>query len=166
MANELFINSSPKEDRIALIQDKRLVEFNIENKGNNFTVGDIYLGTVKKVIPGLNAAFVELGYEKDAFLHYLDLGPNIKSLMKYVKAVQSNDKNLTPRLAGFKVEPETDKTGKMAQLFAKNHQILVQVVKEPISTKGPRLSCELSLAGRYIVLVPFSKSVSISLSSL
>ena len=162
MANELFINSSPKEDRIALIQDKRLVEFNIETKGNNFTVGDIYLGTVKKVIPGLNAAFVELGYEKDAFLHYLDLGPNIKSLMKYVKAVQSNDKNLTPRLAGFKVEPETDKTGKMAQLFAKNNQILVQVVKEPISTKGPRLSCELSLAGRYIVLVPFSKSVSIS----
>jgi ribonuclease G len=162
VANELFINSSPKEDRIALIQDKRLVEFHIESKGNNFTVGDIYLGTVKKVIPGLNAAFVELGYEKDAFLHYLDLGPNIKSLAKYVKAVQSNDKNITPRLSGFKLEPETDKSGKMAQIFSKGQQIMVQVVKEPISTKGPRLSCELSLAGRYIVLVPFSKSISIS----
>lgn len=162
MANELFINSSAKEDRIALIQDKRLVEFHVENKGNSFTVGDIYLGTIKKVIPGLNAAFVELGYEKDAFLHYLDLGPNIKSLMKYVKAVQSNDKNINPKLNGFKLEAETDKSGKMAQLFTKNNQILVQVVKEPISTKGPRLSCELSLAGRYIVLVPFSKSISIS----
>ncbi|MBC7388081.1 MAG: Rne/Rng family ribonuclease [Opitutaceae bacterium] len=162
MANELFINSSAKEDRIALVQDKRLVEFNVESKGNNFTVGDIYLGTIKKVIPGLNAAFVELGYEKDAFLHYLDLGPNIRSLMKYVKAVQGNDKTINNKLNGFKLEPETDKTGKMAQLFTKNNQILVQVVKEPISTKGPRLSCELSLAGRYIVLVPFSKSVSIS----
>lgn len=162
VANELFINSSPKEDRIALIQDKRLVEFNVETKGNNFTVGDIYLGTIKKVIPGLNAAFVELGYEKDAFLHYLDLGANIKSLMKYVKAVQNGDKNVNPKLNGFKLDAETDKSGKMAQLFTKNNQILVQVVKEPISTKGPRLSCELSLAGRYIVLVPFSKSVSIS----
>ena len=162
MANELFINSSTKEDRIALIQDKRLVEFHLENKGNSFTVGDIYLGTIKKVIPGLNAAFVELGYEKDAFLHYLDLGPNIRSLAKYVKSVQSGDKTLSPRLNGFKLESETDKSGKMAQIFTKGQQILVQVVKEPISTKGPRLSCELSLAGRYIVLVPFSKSISIS----
>ncbi|MBY0427031.1 MAG: ribonuclease E/G, partial [Cytophagales bacterium] len=89
MANELFINSTSQGDRIALMQDKRLVEFHVESKGNNFTVGDIYLGEVKKVMPGLNAAFIDIGYEKDAFLHYLDLGPQIKSLNKYVKNVQA-----------------------------------------------------------------------------
>lgn len=156
----MFISSSPKGDRIALLQDKRLVEFHEENKANNFTVGDVFLGTVKKIAPGLNAAFIEVGYEKDAFLHYLDLGPQIKSLNKYTKMAQNGEGS--PKLATFKTEPDIDKLGKINQIFTKNQQILVQVVKEPISTKGPRLSCEISIAGRYIVLVPFSNSISIS----
>ncbi|MFN8437231.1 MAG: Rne/Rng family ribonuclease [Cytophagales bacterium] len=160
MANELFISSESKGERIALLQDKKLVEFHEENKANNFTVGDVFLGTVKKIAPGLNAAFIEVGYEKDAFLHYLDLGPQIKSLLKYVKMAQTGEVN--SKLSGFKPEPDIDKLGKIPQVFAKNQQVLVQVVKEPISTKGPRLSCEISIAGRYIVLVPFSNSVSIS----
>ena len=90
MSNELFINSSPQGNRIALLQEKRLVEYNFESSGNTFNVGDIYLGTVTKVVPGLNAAFVDIGYEKDAFLHYHDLGPNIRSLNKYAKGVQTN----------------------------------------------------------------------------
>lgn len=143
------------------MQDKRIVEYHIEEHENNFTVGDIYLGTVKKLVPGLNAAFVDIGYEKDAFLHYLDLGPNINSLNKYTRDTIAK-RNTTHKLNGFQLEPEIDKLGKISQVLTKNSAILVQVVKEPISTKGPRLSCELSIAGRYIVLVPFASAVNIS----
>lgn len=162
LSSELLINSSPSGTRIAFLKDKRLVECHFEdNSSGNFTVGDIYLGTVKKIVPGLNAAFIDLGYEKDAFLHYLDLGPQLRSQGKYVKAVQSKA-TTSAKLNGFKLEPEIDKDGKIANVLQKNQQVLVQIVKEPISSKGPRLSCELSLAGRYIVLVPFSNTISVS----
>jgi len=161
LSNELVINSTQKGGRIALLQDKNLLEYHYEESGSQFVVGDIYLGTVKKIVQGLNAAFIDLGYEKDAFLHYLDLGPNVKSLHKFSKAVQTGKIN-TPKLNGFALEPEIEKLGKISQVLSRNQQILVQVVKEPISTKGPRLSCEISLAGRYIVLVPFSNTVSVS----
>jgi ribonuclease G len=162
LSNELLINSAQKGTRIALLKNRRLVECHFEDHASgNFTVGDIYLGTVKKVVPGLNAAFIDLGYEKDAFLHYLDLGPQIRSLNKYVKLVQSNPK-MGPKLAKFKQEPDIEKDGKIANVLTKNQNILVQIVKEPISSKGPRLSCEISLAGRYIVLVPFSNVISVS----
>ncbi|BDD07751.1 ribonuclease G [Fulvitalea axinellae] len=161
MSNELIINGSPNDCRIALLKDRLLEEFHQEKGGNKFHVGDIYLGTVRKIVPGLNAAFIDIGYEKDAFLHYLDLGPQVRSLNKFSRLAQSK-KNSSPKLAGFKSEPDINKLGKINQVLSKGHQVLVQVVKEPISTKGPRLTCELSLAGRYIVLVPFSNSVSIS----
>lgn len=161
MSNELIINSTPRGSRIALLTNKSLVEFHYEHKGTKFSVGDIYLGVVKKVVQGLNAAFVDVGYEKDAFLHYLDLGPNIRSLNKFVKEVQSGGVN-PPKLSHFKWEPEIEKLGKIAQVLTKNQRVLVQVVKEPISTKGPRLTCELAIAGRYIVLVPFTNGVNIS----
>ncbi|MBX9853577.1 MAG: Rne/Rng family ribonuclease [Cytophagaceae bacterium] len=162
MSTELFINSTQKGERIALLKDRRLVECHYEDNAQRFTVGDIYLGTVKKVVPGLNAAFIDIGYEKDAFLHYLDLGPQIRSLLKYVKLVRSNNPKSSPRLNQFALEKDIDKNGKISQVLSKNQQILVQVVKEPISSKGPRLSCELSIAGRYIVLVPFSNVISVS----
>ncbi|MGF1534030.1 MAG: ribonuclease E/G [Bernardetiaceae bacterium] len=167
MSNELVINSTQSGGRIALLRDKNLVEFHQEDKDNNFTVGDIYWGTVKRVVPGLNAAFVDIGYEKDAFLHYLDLGPQITSLLKFAKIMRSGRRNgqsneALGRLQNFKMEPEIDKHGKMSDVLKANQQIMVQVVKEPISTKGPRLSCQLSLAGRYLVLVPFSDSVHVS----
>lgn len=161
MSNELLISSTQKGDRIALLQNKQLIEYHVEENGNTFTVGDIYLGVVRKVSKGLNAAFVDIGHEKDAFLHYQDLGPNIRSLNKFLKNSQNN-KAATHKLNGFKYEPEIEKLGNMTQVLSKGQQVLVQVIKEPISTKGPRLSCELSLAGRYIVLVPFSDAISIS----
>lgn len=161
MSNELVINSTQHGCRIALLRDKSLVEFHNEEFENKFTVGDIYLGTVKKVVPGLNAAFIDIGYEKDAFLHYFDLGSQFNSLNKYARIVVSG-KNLPYDLGKFKLEPDIDKLGKINQVLTKNQKILVQIVKEPISTKGPRLSSELSLAGRYVVLVPFSNTVSIS----
>lgn len=161
MSNELIINSTREKSRIALLKDKRLVEFHQEGEGHSFNVGDIYLGTVKKVVQGLNAAFVDLGYEKDAFLHYLDLGPQVQSLNKFTKQVITR-KHPGTRLANFKTEPDINKLGKMNQVLTKGQKVVVQVVKEPISTKGPRLSCELSIAGRYLVMVPFSNTVSVS----
>lgn len=161
MSNELVINSTQYGCRIALLRDKSLIEFHNEKKANTFTVGDIYLGSVKKVVPGLNAAFIDVGYEKDAFLHYLDLGPQVSSLNKFTKAIQSG-KPVSPVLKNFKSLPDINKFGKINQVLSKNQKILVQVVKEPISTKGPRLSCELSIAGRYLVLVPFSNAVNVS----
>jgi ribonuclease G len=161
LSNELIISATQDGCRIALLKDKTLVEFHQEAEGSKFTVGDIYLGTVKKVVPGLNAAFIDVGYDKDAFLHYLDLGPQFSSLQKFTKLVRSKKMN-GGRLDKFNSEPDIDKHGKIIQQLTKNQQIPVQIVKEPISTKGPRLSCELSLAGRYLVLVPFSNAVSVS----
>lgn len=161
MSNELVISSTQNGCRIALLKDKKLAEFHTDENGNQFNVGDVYFGTVKKVVPGLNAAFIDIGYEKDAFLHYLDLGPQLRSLIKFSKQVVAG-KITGGKMNGFKRESDIDKFGKMSQVLTKNQKILVQVVKEPISTKGPRLSCELSIAGRYIVLVPFSDSVSVS----
>jgi len=161
VSNELIINSTPKGDRIALLQDKRIVEYHLEESEPHFSVGDIYLGTVKKMVTGLNAAFIDIGYEKDAFLHYHDLGPNVNSLNKFTKDVIAGRHN-SGRLDNFKLEPEIDKHDKIDKVLGKNTPILVQVVKEPISTKGPRLSCDISIAGRYTVLVPFSNGVNIS----
>jgi ribonuclease G len=159
--SELIIDASNTEVTIALLEDKRLVELNKEKKENSFSVGDIYLGRVKKLMPSLNAAFVDIGYEKDAFLHYLDLGPQIHSLLKYMKQVTHGQKK-DGLLNDFESEADINKSGKITQLLSPNMQIMVQIAKEPISTKGPRISSELSFAGRFVVLVPFSDMVSVS----
>jgi ribonuclease G len=160
--NDLIIDVSPSEITIAHTKDKQLVELSKEKRNLQFSVGNIYLGKVKKIMPGLNAAFVDVGFEKDAFLHYLDLGPQVRTLQKYLEtAIQRKGKNLTP-LQRFKSEADIDKKGKISDLFKGGETILVQVAKEPISTKGPRLSSELSIAGRNLVLIPFAEKVSIS----
>ena len=161
MSNELIISSAQDGCRLALLRDKTLVEFHQDEAGSKFVVGDIYLGTVKKVVQGLNAAFIDIGYEKDAFLHYLDLGAQFNSLQKFTKLVRAKKIN-GGKLDKFNREKDIDKHGKIAQVLAKGQLVAVQVVKEPISTKGPRLSSELSIPGRYIVLVPFSNAVSVS----
>jgi ribonuclease G len=159
--NELVINSTPDEVTIALIEDKHLVELNSEKKDQRFQVGDIYLGRVKKLIQGLNAAFVDVGHEKDAFLHYLDLGPQVQSLNKLIK-LTTTGKNPDPMFSGFQLERDIDKGGKITNVLAPNQWMLVQVAKEPISSKGPRITSEISLAGRFVVMVPFTDVVSIS----
>lgn len=162
MDKELIINASSSEVEIALLEDKFLVELHKEKNNNNYSVGDVYLGRVKKIMPGLNAAFVDVGYEKDAFLHYLDLGPQVRSLNKLSKIAQANHQGQKPSLESFKLEADIEKTGKITQVLSTNQQVLVQIAKEPISTKGPRISSELSFAGRFLVLVPFSNRISIS----
>ncbi len=156
-----MINSTAGEVTIAMLEDKQLVELNSEKKDQGFQVGDIYLGRVKKLIPGLNAAFVDVGHEKDAFLHYLDLGPQAQSLLKLIK-LTTTGKNPDPLLTDFQLEPDINKGGKITQVLSSNQWALVQVAKEPISSKGPRVTSELSLAGRFVVMVPFTDTVSIS----
>lgn len=160
MVKDLIINSTPTGVEIALLEDKKLVELNQDKHTNSFSVGDILLGKVKKIIPGLNAAFIDVGYEKDAFLHYTDLGPQVRSLIKYTN--QSLIGKQEPLLANFQLEKEIVKTGKIADVLNKKNPVLVQILKEPISNKGPRISCDISLAGRFLVLTPFNNTVGVS----
>ena len=158
---ELVISSDVSEVNIVLLEDKQLVELHKEQINSNFAVGDVYFGRVKKILPGLNAAFVDIGNQKDAFLHYLDLGPQINSLLQFSKLAHEG-KTAQAVMSKFKLSPDIDKTGKISDFIQAGDQIPVQIAKEPINTKGPRISAEISFAGRYIVLVPFSNRVSVS----
>ena len=162
MTSELIIDVQPKEISMALLEDKNLVEYQNEKREEaSYSVGNIYLGRVRKLMPGLNACFVDVGSERDAFLHYLDLGTQFSSYEKYLKQVQSDKKKLYP-IAKATHQPDLPKEGSVATTLKVGQEVLVQVVKEPINTKGPRLSCELSFAGRFMVLMPFGDKVSVS----
>jgi ribonuclease G len=158
---ELIINASEKGVEMALMEGTKLAELHYQQNDNTFSVGDIFIGKIRKLMPGLNAAFVDIGHRKDSFLHYTDLGPNLKSVMKWSNGVINGSIN-THKLDNFKLEEEIVKTGKVDQVLNKRYPLLIQILKEPISTKGPRLSCELTLPGRSIVLTPFNEVVSVS----
>ena len=159
MNKDLIINSSPEGVEIALLEEKKLVEIHNEKIDARWSVGDLYLGKVKKIIPGLNAAFVDVGFDKDAFLHYTDLSPYAKSIIKFTQsAMNEPDFNF----AKFQAAPEIIKTGKISEVLNGKPNILVQILKEPIAAKRPRLTCEISLAGRFVVLTPFNEIVAVS----
>lgn len=161
MTSELVIDVQQKEISIALLEDKRLVEYQNEPRSVSYAVGNIYIAEVKKLMPGLNASFVDVGFERDAFLHYLDIGSQFNSYEKYLKQVQSDRKKLYPFSKATRL-PDLKKDGSIQNILTKGQEVLVQIVKEPISTKGPRLTGELSFAGRYLVLIPFGDKVSVS----
>lgn len=161
MTSELFIDVQPQKIAIALTEDKKLVEYQEETQAESFAVGNIYLAKVRKLMTGLNACFINVGYERDAFLHYLDLGTQFNSYAKYLRQVLSDKKNLYPyEKATF--QNELGKDGSVQNTLKQGQELLVQIVKEPISTKGPRLTCEISFPGRYLVLIPFDDKVSVS----
>lgn len=161
MTSEVIIDVREKEISIALLEDKDLVEYQSEPRQASFSVGNIYVAKVKKIMPGLNASFVDVGYERDAFLHYLDLGFQYSSYEKYLKQVESDRKKLYPFEKAMRL-PDLPKDGTVSSYLTVGHDVLVQVVKEPISTKGPRLTGEISFAGRYLVLMPFGDKVNVS----
>ena len=161
MVSEIIVDVNPKEVSIALLEDKALVEYHKESRDESFDVGDIYFGKVKKILPGLNAAFIDVGYKKEGFLHYQDLGANFNTQQKYLKKLLSGDKKNTS-YSKLSILPELPKDGKITDVLTAGEEILVQIVKQPISTKGPRLTAELSFAGRYLVLMPFYDKVSVS----
>ena len=162
MKSELIVDVQPQEIAIALTEDDRLQEVSREKRDqDNFAVGNIYYGRVKKVMPALNAVFVDVGYEKEAFLHYLDLGSQFRTLQSYVtKAV--SDRRRMPSMQKTPRQAEVGKEGQIADVLKVGDTLLVQVSKEPINTKGPRLTAEISIAGRNIVLIPFSDGVMVS----
>jgi len=158
---DLIIDVGDSDVSLALLEDKQLIELNKEKRNIKFSVGDIYLGKVKKIMPGLNAAFINVGYERDAFLHYLDLGAQCRTQHKYyTTAIQKLGK--VPPLHKIKSEPDIDKDGKITDVLTVGQTVIVQITKEPISTKGPRLASEISIAGRNLVLMPYADKVSIS----
>jgi len=159
---ELIINAAPTGVEIALLEDKKLVELHHERADANFAVGDLYLGKVKKLIPGLNAAFVDVGFEKDAFLHYTDLSPFARSILKFTQMGMTDKSEQGFDFTRFEIEPEIIKTGKINEVLNGKPNILVQILKEPIAAKGPRLSCEISLPGRFVVVTPFNDIVAVS----
>ncbi len=161
MKTELVADVQDKQVSIAVTEDGRLVEFQQEARNVSFAVGDIFLGKVHKVMPGLNAVFVNVGYEKDAFLHYLDLGPQFATQQNYLSQLLGNRKKMMP-VAKAKKQPDIPKDGQISEILQPGQEILVQIAKEPISTKGPRLTSEISIAGRFLILMPFSDKVSVS----
>jgi len=161
VSKDLIIDVGVSEVSLALLEDKQLTELNKEKRNVKFSVGDIYLGKVKKIMPGLNAAFVNVGYERDAFLHYLDLGAQFRTQHKYYTSALQRQGRVSP-LHKIKPDEDIDKDGKITDVLTTGQTVIVQITKEPISTKGPRLSSEISLAGRNLVLMPFSDKVSIS----
>jgi ribonuclease G len=161
MTSEVVIDVRAKEISIALLEDKKLVEYQSEARSASFSVGNVYIAKVKKLMPGLNACFVDVGFERDAFLHYLDLGSQFHSYSKYLKQVESDRKKLYP-ISKAGRQPDLKKDGSIATTLTVGQEVLVQIIKEPISTKGPRLTGELSFAGRFLVLIPFNDKVSVS----
>jgi len=159
---ELIINAAPQGVEIALMEDRKLVELHSEKSDARFAVGDLYLGKVKKLIPGLNAAFIDVGFEKDAFLHYTDLSPYARSLLKFTTTCMNDKSENGIDFGKFEIEPEILKTGKINEVLGGKPNVLVQILKEPIAAKGPRLSCEISLPGRFVVLTPFNDIVAVS----
>ncbi|MBR2424963.1 MAG: Rne/Rng family ribonuclease [Tidjanibacter sp.] len=160
MNRELIVEVTASEVTIALVEDKQLVELSKEACKSGFAVGDIYLGKVRKIMPGLNAAFVNIGHERDAFIHYLDLGPHFTSLHKLVAGLSTKKKNV--RFESIRLDQSLPKSDKLSNHISGGQPIMVQIAKEAISTKGPRLTADISLAGRNVVLIPFSNKISIS----
>ena len=161
MSSDLIIDVTPSEIVIALLENRKLVELTREKSGARFAVGDIYLGKIKKIMPSLNAAFIDVGYEKDAFLHYLDLGPQFATLNKFLR-ISSSVKNKVSSLGRIQSEPDINKEGKINELLKEGQKILVQVSKEPIGSKGARLTTNISLPGRHLVFMPTVNHIGIS----
>jgi len=159
---ELIINAAPNGVEIALLEDRKLVELHQESNDASFTVGDLYLGKVKKLVPGMNAAFVDVGFEKDGFLHYTDLSPYVRSILKFTSLAIADKSEGISDFGKFQNEAEIIKTGKIGEVLNGKPNVLVQILKEPIAAKGPRLSCEISLPGRFVVITPFNDIVAVS----
>lgn len=161
MKSELVVDVNQEEVSIALLEDSRLVSLQKESRNIAYAVGDLYLAKVKKIMPGLNAAFLDVGYEKDAFLHYLDLGPQFSTYCRYLEEAQK-DKRRVPAISKLKSEPDIPKQGTIQNVVQPGQLLLVQIAKEPISSKGPRLTTEISFTGRFMVLMPFGDRISVS----
>ncbi len=161
MRSELVVDVTPSHISTALLEDGRLVALQKETRDVSFAVGNLYIAKVKKLMPGLNAAFINVGYEKDAFLHYLDLGSQFNTYSQFIGKALSDTRQV-PSITNADIKPDIDKNGTISDVLSLGQKLIVQVAKEPISSKGPRLTTEISFTGRFLVLTPFSNKISVS----
>ena len=162
MRSELIVDVKPTSISTALLEDGRLMSLQKEARDASYAVGNLYFAKVKKLMPGLNAAFVNVGYGKEAFLHYLDLGSQFKSYLAFLKQVKESGGKRQMLLSKFKLESDIDKQGSVTDVLQAGQELIVQISKEPISTKGPRLTTEITFTGRFLVLIPFSNKILVS----
>ena len=162
MRSELVVDVTPRDITTALLEEGRLVSLQRESRDASYAVGNIYLAKVKKLMPGLNAAFVNVGHPKDAFLHYLDLGSQFNTLSQYIKTLRDHPNKKPLSISKIKNQPDTNKHGIVTDVLTQGQELIVQIAKEPISTKGPRLTTEISFTGRFLVLTPFNDRISVS----
>jgi len=153
---EIVVNVGESQTRIAIVEEGKLAELYIENAENKRTIGNLYLGRIRKVMPSIQAAFVDIGQEQDAFLHFSDLSDNLPYLLKYLDL----DEPKAEKVDVPKGRKDWDK--RPSDILNRGQEILVQITKEPISNKGSRISTDLSLAGRFLVLVPLQNYVAVS----
>jgi ribonuclease G len=155
MKKEIIINVEPNETRIGIREDGQLVEYMVERSGQRISVGDIYKARVTAVLPGMQAAFLDIGYEKSAFLHVSDLSIASRDYEDIEDRFDGMQANEAPALG-------KDRDILIEQVLDKGQEIMAQVTKEPIMTKGPRVSTQISLPGRYMVLMPSADLVGVS----
>ena len=162
MRSELIVDVKPTSISTALLEDGRLMSLQKEARDASYAVGNLYFAKVKKLMPGLNAAFVNVGYGKEAFLHYLDLGSQFSSYSSFIKQVRESGGKRPVSLSKMKLQPDIDKHGSVTDMLEAGQELIVQIAKEPISTKGPRLTTEITFTGRFLVLIPFNNKILVS----
>jgi ribonuclease G len=155
MKREILINANPRETRVAIIEDDQLVELLVDRPEARRMVGDIYLGKVEAVLPGIQAAFVDIGTEKSAFLHASDLVFDEDGEDDDEEEEAGDAEDTPTRGRRAKAPPIQD-------LLKRGQEILVQISKEPIGTKGARVTSHVSLPGRYAVYLPTVEHVGVS----
>ena len=161
MSSDLVVDVRPNEISTALLEDGRLVSLQKESRDASYAVGNLYIAKVKKLMPGLNAAFVNVGFEKDAFLHYLDLGSQFNTYSAFMEEILK-DRLHVPNISKITPKPDIDKHGTVTDTLRQGQELIVQIAKEPISSKGPRLTTEISFTGRFLILIPFNDKISVS----
>ena len=162
MRSELIVDVRPTSISTALLEDGRLMSLQKESRDASYAVGNLYFAKVKKLMPGLNAAFVNVGYGKEAFLHYLDLGSQFSSYLGFLKQVKESAGKRPVNLSKMKLMGDIDKHGSVSDVLEAGQELIVQISKEPISTKGPRLTTEITFTGRFLVLIPFNNKILVS----
>ncbi|MBR5086923.1 MAG: Rne/Rng family ribonuclease [Muribaculaceae bacterium] len=162
MRSELIVDVKPTSISTALLEDGRLMSLQKESRDASYALGNLYFAKVKKLMPGLNAAFVNVGYGKEAFLHYLDLGSQFGSYSSFIKQVREGGGKRQVNLSKMKLQPDIDKHGSVTDVLEAGQELIVQIAKEPISTKGPRLTTEITFTGRFLVLIPFNNKILVS----
>ena len=162
MKNQIIIHSSGNQNRIALLENGELAQLFIESEENQRTVGNIYVARVHKVMSGIRAAFIDMGTPKDAFLHFSDAGDHLDEYISMLNGPKAIPKHMHQTLSKKEEMTNSDRQVLAGKLLKTGQKLLVQIVKEPIGSKGPRVSTDITIAGRFLVLIPMGDYIAVS----